>query len=449
MDSVKRLYSKEDLLKLLIPLMIENIMLSLMGTVDTIMVSNLGNAEVSGVSLVDSISKLILYMVQSIATGGTIICSQYLGFKKYDKANESARQVILCSALVGIVIMSILLWIRNPLLSLIFGSVDEAVMTASRDYFFIVILSYPFLSLYSVCSALYRSTGNSRLPMLISVFSNVLNITGNSILLFVVKMGVSGAALSTLISTIVSTVIIMCFIRRPGQTLDIGKLTKMRPDIKQMLWVLRIGIPTGIENSMFQLGKLFVQSTVSTLGTVAIASNAIVSSLELVSSMPSMGISIGIITVAGTCIGAGRLDEAKYFIKKFTLWSGILLLFTTWLIFALTKPVSLLAGLQGEAYDMTFNVMLMITIVKPIFWPLAFVPSNGMRAAGDGPFSMITASLSMWIARVGLSLILCRFFGFGLYGIWIGYELDWLVRSVINTLRFRSGKWTKHKVMNN
>lgn len=198
---------------------------------------------------------------------------------------------------------------------------------------------------------------------------------------------------------------------------------------------------------MFQFGKLMVQSTVSTLGTTAIAANAVVTVLEYMSSMPSTAIGTGLMTVAGQCIGAGELDEAKYNIKKLTLWGAVVLLAANWLIFGLTFPVVWLAGMEADAAQLTIHVMLVISIVKPFLWPLSFLPINGMRAAGDVKFGMIASTISMWVFRVGLTTVLCRFLGVGLVGIWCGYFADWFVRSVVFSLRYVSGKWTQHQVI--
>ena len=211
--------------------------------------------------------------------------------------------------------------------------------------------------------------------------------------------------------------------------------------------MLSIGLPTGIENAMFQFGKLMVQSTVSLLGTTAIAANAIVTVLEYMGSMPSTAIGTGLMTVAGQCIGAGRLDEAKQNIKKLTLWATVVLVVVNYTILALTVPVTKLAGLEPEAAQLTFQVMLVISLVKPFLWPLSFIPTNGMRAAGDVKFGMVVSTISMWVCRVGLTAVLCRGMGVGLIGIWIGYFVDWFVRSVAFSLRYRSGKWTRHKVI--
>ena len=441
------MFSNKSLRRLLIPLIIEQLLTSLVGTVDTMMVSNVGSAAISGVSLVDSINKLILFLFTALGTGGAIVCAQYLGRKDKENSDKAARQVLLSALALGVLCAAVCLVFRKGMLRLIFGSVEADVMQAAQVYFLITALSSPFIALFNASSALYRSSGNTRLPMVVSMASNALNIVGNAVLMFVFDLGVAGAALSTLISFIVAAVIMLAFQRRPGQKIEVGKLTALRPDWKVILLVLSIGLPTGVENAMFQFGKLMVQSTVSTLGTTAIAANAVVTVLEYMSSMPSTAIGTGMMTVAGQCIGAGKLDEAKYNIKKLTAWGAVVLLAANWLIFGLTFPVVWLAGMDAPAAQLTIQVMLVISIVKPFLWPLSFLPINGMRAAGDVKFGMITSTVSMWVFRVGLTTILCRFLGVGLIGIWCGYFTDWFVRSVVFSLRYVSGKWTQHKVI--
>lgn len=441
------MFSNKDLKRLLIPLIIEQVLTSFMGTIDTMMVSNIGAAAVSGVSCVDSVNKLVLFLFTSISTGGCIICSQFLGRSDRKGADAAARQVFLTSTVISLLVMGLCLVFRQGLLKLIFGSVDQAVMDAALIYFFITILSYPFTAVFNTCAAIYRAAGNSRLPMIVSASCNILNVLGNYILLFVIRIGVAGAAISTTVSMAVASVVMLCLLERKEQPIRIGSLLKLRPDFKLITKVLKIGIPTGVENSMFQFGKLIVQSTVATLGTMAIASNAIVTSLELFTSMPTMGINTGLMTVAGQCIGAGRMDEARQNIRKLTILGSIVLLVVNWLIYAITVPVCHLAGFDVETTALTVTVMLVISIVKPILWPIAFIPVNGMRAAGDVNFSMIVSVISMWVFRVGLTTVLCRVMGVGLIGIWCGYFLDWAVRSVAFALRYKSGKWTRYKIL--
>lgn len=441
------MFSNRDLCKLLVPLMIEQFLTSLIGTIDTMMVSNLGSAAVSGVSLVDSINKLVIFLFTALATGGSIVCSQYWGRGDRPNSTKAAQQVMLSVTVLALLVMAVGLPFRMGLLRLIFGTVEADVMDAAGDYFLVTILSYPFIALFDAGAALFRAEGNSGLPMKISLCTNLVNITGNALFMFVLDMGVSGAALATLISYALGAAVILFFLHKPGQTVAIGRFRDIRPDFRMIWLVLCIGIPTGIENAMFQFGKLAVQSTVSTLSTAAIAANAIVVVLELMTSMPSMGVGTGLMTVVGKCMGAGKPDEARYYTKKLTLWAFLIMVVMNWLIFALTPAVTSMAKLDAETAGMTIRVMLIISIAKPLLWPLAFVPANGMRAAGDVKFGMVTSTVSMWVFRLGFAIVLCRYMGLGLVGIWTGYFVDWFVRSVVFTARFMSGKWSRHHVI--
>ncbi len=441
------MFSDRDLRKLLVPLIIEQVLTSLMGIVDTMMVSNIGSASMSGVSLVDSLNKLVIFLFSAMATGGAIICAQYLGHQDREGADRAARQVLLSTASLSLLVMLFCLVLRKALLRLIFGSVEEAVMEASETYFLITAFSYPFLAVFNSTSAVYRAAGNTRLPMAVSVCGNLLNIAGNAFLMFGLRMGVAGAAVATTVSYAFTAAAMLAALHRPDPPVRIGRLKDLRPEPKMILRVLSIGLPTGVENGMFQLGKLVVQSTVSTLGTAAIAANAIVTVLEFMTSMPSQAIGTGLMTVAGQCIGAGRRDQARYYIRKLTLWSSLVLLGMNWGFYALASPICRLAGMEAESMKIALEVLLVISIAKPILWPLAFVPASGMRAAGDVRFGMLTSTVSMWIFRVALTTLLCRVLGVGLVGIWCGYFADWAVRSIVFSLRFRGEKWAEHRVI--
>jgi len=441
------MYTGRDLRKLMIPFMIQEVLIALMGTVDTLMVSNIGAAAISGVSLVDSVNKLVNYLFLAVSTGGTIICSQYLGQQNVRSSNRVARQMILSALALSLTIMAVCLAFRKELLNLIFGQVEADVMASAQTYLLITALGYPFSALFSAASAVFRASGNSRLPMAISVCSNIFNIFGNYAALFILKWGVAGAAFSTFLSQLGSAVAVLIFLRRGSDLIDIGTYRSIRPDGRMIWLIISVGFPTAIENAMFQFGKLMVQSTVSTLGTAAISANAIVVVLELLTSEPSIGICFGLMTVVGHCIGAGRPDEARKYIKQMTFVGFIVLFVANWLIFFLTKPVTVMAGMQAESASLAINTMLIISILKPVLWPLAFVPSYGMKAAGDVKFTMIVSTATMWLIRVGVSTVLCRVFGLGLIGIWCGYFGDWVVRSIIFSLRFRGKGWLSHSVI--
>ena len=391
----KHLFSKSDLKKLLIPLMIEQLLNSMMGMVDTVMVSNVGSAAISAVSLVDSINVLVIQLLSALAVGGTIVCSQYLGRKDAKGSNNAARQVLLSTVVISIVMAVFCILFCHPLLRLIFGKVEQDVMDASVIYFYVTAISFPFIGLFDVGGAFYRAEGNSRYPMMISVISNVMNITGNALLIFGLHWGVFGAALSTLVSRIFCAVVVIYSLRKPKQIIVINNYKEIRPDFPLIKKVLAVGIPSGIENGMFQFGKLAIQSSVSTLGTAAIAAQAMTVILENLNGVAAIGIGIGLTTLVGQCIGAGRKDEAEYYIKKLMFYGEIALIASCALAYVIARPITWIAGMEPESAKMCLYMMGWITIIKPIVWDGAFIPAYGLRAAGDVKYTMICSTLSM------------------------------------------------------
>ena len=434
---------------LLIPVVLEQLLNSIMGTADTMMVSNVGSAAISAVSLVDSINVLVIQAFSALAAGGAIVCAQYIGQRNKEKANESARQVLFIITAISVAVSLICLVFQKPLLRLIFGSVEAEVMRASEIYFFYTALSFPFIAAYDSAASIFRAQDNTRGPMTISMISNVMNIAGNAIMIWVFHMGVAGAALSTLISRIFCAVVVLIQLRkeREGQEIVVRDYFKIRPNWSMIKRILGIGIPSGVENSMFQLGKLAIQSTVSTLGTAAIAAQAMTNILENLNGIAAIGVGVGLMTIVGQCLGAGRKDEAVYYIKKLCVIAEIVVLTSCLIVFALTKPVTILGGMEKESADMCFHMVMWITIMKPLVWTMAFVPGYGLRAAGDVKFSMITSCCTMWACRFCLCVFLIRVMGFGPMGVWIGMFADWTVRSIIFIWRFHSRKWLQHKVI--
>lgn len=434
---------------LLIPVVLEQLLNSIMGTADTMMVSNVGSAAISAVSLVDSINVLVIQAFSALAAGGAIICAQYIGQRNKEKANESARQVLFIITAISVAVSLICLVFQKPLLRLIFGSVEPAVMRASEIYFFYTALSFPFIAAYDSAASIFRAQDNTKGPMIISMISNVMNIAGNAVMIWVFHMGVAGAALSTLISRIFCAVVVIIQLRKEkeGQEIVVRDYFEIRPDWSMIRRILGLGIPSGIENSMFQLGKLAIQSTVSTLGTTAIAAQAMTNILENLNGIAAIGVGVGLMTIVGQCLGAGRQDEAVYYIKKLCVIAEVIIIISCLGVFALTKPITILGGMEKESADMCFHMVMWVTIVKPLVWIMAFIPGYGLRAAGDVKFSMIVSCCTMWACRFCLCVFLIRVMEFGPMGVWIGMFADWTVRSIIFTWRFHSRKWLEHKVI--
>ena len=441
------LFPRRALWMLLIPLIIEQMLNSLMGMVDTLMVSRVGAEAISAVSLVASINNLVLQVFAAMAAGAAIICSQYLGRKDEKGCNDAAKQIVLTVVVISSVIMIIGVGFRKPLLYLIFGSVEEAVMTNAQMYFLITALSYPFIALFQAGAAFYRACGNSKFTMKTALIANVANIVGNTLFIFVLQMGAAGAAISTLISRALCAFVVFYALRKPGYAIQLKNYFSIRPDLNLIVKILAIGVPSGIENGMFQFGKLAIQSTVSSLGTAAIAAQAMTIIFENVNGMAAVGIGIGLMTVVGQSIGAGRQEEAKYYIVKLAGYAEVAMIISCILVYIAARPVTVLAGMSEESTALCMQMILAITIVKPLLWVPSFTPPNGLRAAGDVRFSMITATLTMWLCRVALSIFLMRVVKTGPIGVWYGMFADWGVRGVIFTIRFVRGKWLRFKVI--
>lgn len=441
------LFPRRALWMLLIPLIIEQMLNSLMGMVDTLMVSRVGAEAISAVSLVDSINNLVLQVFAAMAAGAAIICSQYLGRKDEKGCNDAAKQIVLTVVVISSVIMIIGVGFRKPLLHLIFGSVEEAVMTNAQMYFLITALSYPFIALFQAGAAFYRACGNSKFTMKTALIANVANIVGNTLFIFVLQMGAAGAAVSTLISRALCAFVVFYALRKPGYAIQLKNYFSIRPDLNLIVKILAIGVPSGIENGMFQFGKLAIQSTVSLMGTAAIAAQGMTNIIENLNGIMSIGMGIGLMTVVGECLGAGEKEEAVYYIKKISIAAEVVLIATCLLMFGLTYPITYFGGMEPGSAKLCIFMVTCITIVKPIVWIMAFIPPYGFRAAGDVRFTMTTSMLCMWLCRVVLAMVLARVFHMGPIAVWIGMFTDWTIRGIIYTIRFKNRKWLAHQVI--
>lgn len=443
----EHLFSRKSLQRLLIPVMAEQILTALMGTVDTVMVSNVGSAAISAVSLVDSLNTLIIQAFAALTAGGAIICSHYLGSERYRDANHAARQLLLSILCISLILTVLLMSVRDPLLALLFGKVDARIMTDAKIYFFYTALSYPFVALYDSGSAIFRSQANTRLPLAVAVLSNIINIAGNTIGIFMMHKGVAGCAVPTLVSRIFGAVLVLAFLRNSQYPISVRNYRAIHPDFSMIKKILHLGVPSGIENGMFQFGKLAVQSTVSTMGTISIAAQAMTNTIENLNGIAAIGIGIGLMTVVGECLGANHREEAVQSIKRLSLFAEIVVAAGCLLFWLLTPVFTGLGHMESHSAVLCYHLVTYITIVKPIVWTLAFIPAYGMRAAGDVRFSMIVSCISMWVCRVAFCIFLVHTFHMGPLAVWIGMFTDWTVRGILFTVRFHSRKWLSHKVI--
>ncbi len=437
----ERLFSEKDLRKLVIPLFIEQFFAVTVGMADIIMVSAVGESAMSGVSLVDTINILLINVFSALATGGAVVSARYIGRKEKDEANSAAGQLLLVVTAISILIMIFTLIGNRHILNLVFGDVNAAVMNNAVLYFYISALSYPFLGIYNACAALCRSMGNSKVTMQTSLIMNLINIFGNAILIYGFHFGVLGVAIPTLISRIVAAILMFFVITNQTNLIHIDQKLKLgfRPDmIKQ---ILRIGIPTGLENSIFQLGKILVQSLIASFGTAAIAANAVAGTFASFEVIPGAAISLSLITVVGQSIGAGRLEEAADYVKKLMKFAHIGISIVSIPICILSPLLLKLFNLSEEASRIALWLILYHGIVCIIFWPPSFSLPNVLRAADESKYTMRISLLSMWLCRIVLSYVLGGLLGWGVYGVWFAMSIDWVFRGIFFLRRIRSGKW--------
>ena len=429
------MFTRKDLAKLLLPLIVEQLLAVLVGMADVVMVAAVGETAVSGVSLVDSISILIIQMLAALATGGSVVCAQYIGKKQPENACEAAGQLILVTTMVSVVIAVIALIGNRHLLAMIFGKVENSVMENAQIYFWLSALSYPFLAVYNSCAALYRAMGNSKVSMYASLVMNAINITGNAICVFGLHMGVEGVGIPTLVSRAFAAILMLFLIQRPQNVIRIRNLQELRFNGRMIKDILKVGVPNGMENTMFQFGKLFLQSLVSSLGTVAIASYAVASNLVTFEYLVGNAIGLGIITIVGQCVGAGEWEQAKQYTKKLVLVNYAALVVICSLMILFRNQVVGIYNLSPEA-TRTSAEMLFAHSLAMVVWPLAFTIPYSLRASFDAPFTMYVSVASMWIFRIASAYFFVKVLNLGVMGVWYGMYIDWVFRGLLFVNRF-------------
>ena len=441
------LFSNKDLRKLIVPLIIEQILAIGVGMVDTMMISHEGDAAISGVSLVDMVNHLLITILSALATGGAVIVSQYIGHRDRESANRAAGQLITATTLISVGIALLCLILAGPLLALLFGSIEADVMTSALIYFRISALSYPFLAVYNACAALFRSMGNSKISMFVSTGMNITNALGNALLIFVFDMGVAGAAWASFISRALAAVVMFVLLLPDKNTVYLRAKSIFRWEGALIKKILYIACPSGIENGIFQLGRVLVVSIIASFGTVQIAANAVANNLDAMGCIAGQAMNLAMITVVGQCLGAGDTDQAEYFAKKMMKITYAATAIVNIIIFSNLGWILNVYDLSDEARKLALLLIIIHNGFAVFLWPASFTLPNVLRAGGDVRFPMVISVTSMIVFRIVFSLILGVGCSMGAIGVWIAMVLDWIFRSTNFYIRFKQGKWKTIKVI--
>ena len=442
-EKMKRFFSNEDLKKLIVPLIIDQFLQAFVGLADSIMVASVGEAAVSGVSLIDTVMVLIINIFTALATGGAVIAGQFIGKQKEAEACKATNQLLLFTVKASVVVMALGYLGRNVILHGIFGKIDADVMYNCNIYLLIVFASIPMIAVYNAGAAIFRSMGNSTIAMITSLIMNAVNLGGNAVLIYGCHRGIEGVAIPTLVSRCVAAAIILVLLNNQSRQIHIFHPFSFHTDWNLLKKILYIGIPNGLENSMFQLGKILVLSLVSTFGTYAIAANAVSNAIALFQILPGMAISLAITTVISQCVGANDYEQVHYYLKKLLAIIYVAMVGTVALIF-LALPLILKAyNLSDQTAAAATNIIHFHGISAMIIWPLSFALPAAYRAAGDAKACMYTSIVSMWIFRIGFSYLVGKYMGLGVFGVWVAMVIDWVVRAICFIIRYFNGKW-KH-----
>ena len=441
------IYSNRALLALFIPLLIEYGLEFFVGLADSIMVASLGEAAISGVSLVDFLVQLLIFSFSALATGGAVVTGQYLGDNQIERAQDSATQLVWFSTILSTVLMILVIILRQFLIGTLFGHIESDVWHNAELYLYIVALSIPFLAIYNVGAAIFRTTNNARLPMRILLICDVLNVIGNAICIYYLGWDVRGVAIPTVISRALAAVLIMHFSVDKDYKLRIKRTLKHKFDFYILRKVLQVGIPYGIENGLFQLGRVLVLSIVSTFGTMAIAANSVGYAIGIFSVLPGFAINLGLTAVISRCVGANDYEQAKYYNKKCLIIVVISHIVINLIIFAGLPLILGIYNLSAQTAQMATEMIIWHGIFAIIIWPLSFTLPATFRGAGDSKSVMYISLAVMFACRIGLSYVIAEWMGIGVFGTWIAMFIDWYVRAGIYIYRYFSNKWTEYRVV--
>lgn len=437
-----RLFSKKDLRKLIIPLILEQTLAITVGMADTMMISSAGEAAVSGVSLVDMFNNLIISVLAALATGGAVVTSQCIGAGRREEACRSARQLVFTEAAITIGISVLVLLFHRQILGLFFGQIEADVMQNAIIYLIISVFSFPLLAVYDSCAALYRSMGNAQITLKISLLMNVINVVGNAIGVYVLKLGVAGVAIPSLVSRGVAGVVLFTLLHNPDNLVFLTR-EKFKVDATIVKRILFIGIPSGIENGIFQLGRVLVVSIIAAFGTSQIAANGVANSLDSMGCIVGQAMSLAMITVIGRCVGAGEEGQVRYYTKKLLGETYFYTAVINSIILLLLPRILQIYGLGEETTRLSYILVMIHDGMAIFLWPASFVLPNMLRACNDVKYTMVVSIFSMITFRIGFSYVFGVHMGWMAVGVWAAMVNDWVFRVLCFVGRYLAGTWRK------
>ena len=440
-------FSNAALKAMIIPLVIEQLLQMVVGLADTMMVSYAGEAVVAGVGLDTMIYTIFIYLFTAVSAGGAVVVSQYIGSRNRENADLGASQIFHLAGVLSLVCMALMLLFGSALLQAMYPATEAETMEACKTYMWIVSLSFPANALYNAGAAVYRSMGQTRVTMWVSLTANLVNVAGNAVGIFVLKAGTAGVAWPTTISWYIAAIIMtgLCLKKKEGVSIHPKDVLRLNGGMAKK--ILGVAIPNSVENTLFQAAKVVLGMLVATFGTSQIAANT--TGQTFWSLAACMGVSMGtvFITVIGQCIGAGDTEAAEWYIRKLTRLSLVLAIAWNIIVMALTPVLLPLYDLTAETKRLILIIVAIHNLFSALVQPFSGPLSSGLRAAGDVKFTMWASIFATVVCRTFLSFLLAQWLDMGVIGIALAMVLDWCIKAALDIWRFRSGKWKDKKVI--
>lgn len=435
------MFTQKDLRRLILPIFLDQLLLAGVGIVSTLLLSYAGEAAVSAVSLVEMINVFIISILLAVSTGGTVILAQIIGSKRLELAQKASGQMMILTIVVGLVFMGMVLGLGQPILNLLFGSVDPDVMRAAQIYFIISSLSYPFMALYNASAGLFRAMGNSRIPMIGSMVLNISSVLGFGLAIFIFKAGITGVAIASLTSRIIASLFLIRLNFNTELIVSLDKKNFLTWDTSLIHRIVKVALPNSVENGVTQLGRVFLASIIALFGTAQITANGIVNSLGAFTLSYSMALVFASVTVVGQCVGAKEYEQARLYAKKLMCQGQLVTLVLAVLSIVLLPALLQIYTISDEARTLTYQVMILHNTIAVLFWTPGFMLASSLRAAGDARFTMMVSLTAMFIFRIPFAYLFAVVLDFGVMGVMMAMGVDWFYRFTINQIRLKGDKW--------
>jgi MATE family multidrug resistance protein len=437
---------RRDVLRLALPAMGEQLLSMMVGIVDTFLVGHLGAAPLAAVGLANQWVFVATMLFGAIATGATALIARFIGAREPDQANEVLRQSMLLGVFIGIAATVLGLSLAEPAMTLL--GAEEDVVGLGTAYLRVVSSIFFFSTLMFIGNASLRGAGDTRTPLYVMLVVNALNIvvawTAINGPFGLPKLGVVGSALGAAVGRFIGGALVVAILLKGRAGIQF-KLTGLRPDTDLIRRILRVGLPTGMEQLLFRSGQMVFARILAELGTVAYAANQVAMNGWSLSFMPGFGFALAATTLVGQSLGAQDPDGAQK--RGYTAFRmGSALMGAVGLAF-LIFPAEIVGFFTEEPEIIALGAMplRMVGLIQPLLAG-TMIFAGGLRGAGDTRWPMAVTGVSIWLIRLPLAFVLALVLGWGLLGAWGALALDMSLRGLLNFLRVRGGRWKTVRV---